>query len=1225
VAAGWKAELVVQAPQILYPTAIVAAPDGTIYLGQDPMDMPGPPTEPLDSIVAIREGKVSLFADHLWSVMGLEWLDGTLYVVHAPYLSALRDTNGDGRADSRVDLITGLGPIPPGFNGINDHVASGIRAGMDGYLYISVGDKGLPKAKARDGTTLQMFGGGVIRIRPDGTGLEIVSTGERNPVSVALTATDEIFTYGNDDDSKKWPNSLTHHIVGGHYGYPYQFLTAPDRALPILAGKIGGSGTQGICYNGDGLPERYRGNLFFCDWGLQTVTRYELEKAGGTFRLQDKELFVTRGSVSDFRPFSLAPSADGTSLYLVDWAYDSWLATGPQTGRVYLLTYDGPDKVPPAPRPSGNDIASRIAALDHHALAVRLESQRLLARQGKPAMGPLVSRLRTITPPTGRLHAIWALDAIGAPEARAAIREALRDADVEVRLQAARSAGIRRDRSARTLIEALLRDSDAAARREAAIALGKLGDPAAGPALMAALGDADLFAAWSIRGAIRTLNAWDERALVTALADPTRREEALKLTDEAWALPVVNALIAAIEHEKESATRVRLVTNLAGLYRKYPPWSGHWFGTNPLAGQFPQKTEPWDPEGMARVLAGLTRALNDRDAEVRRQAIAGLLPAGKPAAPLLRSRVAAETDAVNLGAMVQALGAMNDAESVPSLIALMNDAKRPIEVRAAALDALAPFRDRQAMVARLRVVYDKAAPADLIAKAVLASGRGGVLPPNDLAGFLDHASPPVRVAALWSLAAAPNAPANVREAVMARLDDPEPQVCRAAISTAANLKLREAIPRLIAVAQEKGKEYRSEATIALTVLPDPRALAVYLDALKDRDPELRRRAEAALLAVRDLVAGELEAEARSSRLKGPAAEAIERILTRFQPVIDWRVIGPFPRTTAQVFVGESSIDFTRTHVGAGGKPVSWATRRADPATGRVVLDDFKAGSGDRGGFGYDTNGSPDLAAFAYAEVASDTDRTTMALAGSSGTLLVLVNDKVVSNDTITAGRPYAPDSDRIRIPLKKGINRILVRSRQGIGVWSFSLQLADPPETLFATRPGTVGLDELRLYALKNDGDAGRGQTIFFDPKGIGCVKCHSAGGQGKANVGPDLSGLALKYDKSELVRSVLEPSSRIATGYQPVLVATTDGQVATGLVRGETAEYLELIDADARTARVLKAAIAERRVGDVSLMPTGLVDTLSPAEFTDLIAYLQSLRSAPQAEARPAQASARR
>ena len=248
-AAGWRIELIKQAPEIVFPTAITVAPDGVIYLGQDPMDMPGPPTEPIDSIVAIKDGKVSVFADKLWAVMGLEWISGTLYVVHAPYLSALTDTDGDGKADRRVDLVSGLGPKPPGFNGINDHVVSGMRLGIDGYLYIAVGDKGIPRAKARDGSEIRLKGGGVIRVRPDGSRLEVVSSGERNPLSVALSDTDEIFTYGNDDDSKLWPNSLTHHIVGGHYGYPYEFLTASWRCLPIVTGLIGGSGTQAICYN----------------------------------------------------------------------------------------------------------------------------------------------------------------------------------------------------------------------------------------------------------------------------------------------------------------------------------------------------------------------------------------------------------------------------------------------------------------------------------------------------------------------------------------------------------------------------------------------------------------------------------------------------------------------------------------------------------------------------------------------------------------------------------------------------------------------------------------------------------------------------------------------------------------------------------------------------------------------------------------------------------------
>ena len=131
-------------PRSSFPPPIVAAPDGTVYLGSDPMDMPGPATAPIDRVLAIKEGKATVFADKLWSVMGLEWIDGSLYVVHAPFLSVFRDTDGNGKADERVDLVSGLGPKLPGFNGLNDHIAAGVRLGMDGFLYVAIGDKGIP-------------------------------------------------------------------------------------------------------------------------------------------------------------------------------------------------------------------------------------------------------------------------------------------------------------------------------------------------------------------------------------------------------------------------------------------------------------------------------------------------------------------------------------------------------------------------------------------------------------------------------------------------------------------------------------------------------------------------------------------------------------------------------------------------------------------------------------------------------------------------------------------------------------------------------------------------------------------------------------------------------------------------------------------------------------------------------------------------------------------------
>ena len=109
------------------------------------------------------------------------------------------------------------------------------------------------------------------------------------------------------------------------------------------------------------------------------------------------------------------------------------------------------------------------------------------------------------------------------------------------------------------------------------------------------------------------------------------------------------------------------------------------------------------------------------------------------------------------------------------------------------------------------------------------------------------------------------------------------------------------------------------------------------------------------------------------------------------------------------------------------------------------------------------------------------------------------------------------------------------------------------------------------------------------------------------------MTGLAAKYDRAEVIRSVLEPSNRIATGYQPVIVATRDGKVETGVVRSETDTAIELADRDARITRIPKVDIEVRRVGNVSVMPVKLVEVLSPPDFADLISFLMSLKKPAQ------------
>ena len=201
-------------------------------------------------------------------------------------------------------------------------------------------------------------------------------------------------------------------------------------------------------------------------------------------------------------------------------------------------------------------------------------------------------------------------------------------------------------------------------------------------------------------------------------------------------------------------------------------------------------------------------------------------------------------------------------------------------------------------------------------------------------------------------------PAEIKRTVLDRLDDPAREVREAAILAVVAFRMSEAVPRLLALAGRPESADRSRSIAALCRLPDPRAVSIYLAAIRDGGPRLRRAGESALLAIRDRVPAQIAAAARSAEFSGPAAISLERVLARFEPIREWRVIGPFPRATPQIFLGERSIDFARTHAGAAGQPISWTTRRADPRTGQVNLEDPKRRAGEAGGSGYEAGDPP---------------------------------------------------------------------------------------------------------------------------------------------------------------------------------------------------------------------------------------------------------------------------
>ncbi len=614
---------------------------------------------------------------------------------------------------------------------------------------------------------------------------------------------------------------------------------------------------------------------------------------------------------------------------------------------------------------------------------------------------------------------------------------------------------------------------------------------------------------------------------------------------------------------------------------------------------------------MTCVYEGLVGAVHDDDHGVRAKAIDALVAVGQRARPVLRDRLDRETDPGNLALLARAMGTLGDDAAVPRLSRLLLDSTMPELVRGGALEGLEMLDHPAALTARVALCRGAGCPGPLLARAIRGLGRQGQLPAPVVAEMLHVRDDEVRSASLESVVRIPANDRLIEGEIVVSLSDPSASVRAAAIGAAARLGLRETIPMLLEMTRHDGD--RPAALAALATLPDRRALSVFVDGLNDRRPETRAASEAALLAIREQVRPDLESLVRAGTLPPSAALVVERVLADFAPIADWRVIGPFPRNTAPLFLGDpAAIDFARPAPGVGGTLVSWHERHANSESGRLSLDDLKGSGSARASSGYDVGNPADLACFACAELLADRDRTALLLIGSSGTITVRVNGDLAWHADHASGRIYRVDSDRVPIKLKRGINRIIVKSREGIGPWLFGVRVSAATAAIQSPRAEPPRADRLRDFALAHAGDSRRGETLFFAPNGIGCARCHSAAGKGGATVGPDLAGLAQKYDRAEIIRSVLEPSSRIVSGYQPLVLALANGTVVSGLLRGETDSHVDLIGPDLSVLRIKTSDIEERRASDVSMMPAGLADPLTPLEFADLIAFLTSIVTPP-------------
>jgi putative heme-binding domain-containing protein len=145
------------------------------------------------------------------------------------------------------------------------------------------------------------------------------------------------------------------------------------------------------------------------------------------------------------------------------------------------------------------------------------------------------------------------------------------------------------------------------------------------------------------------------------------------------------------------------------------------------------------------------------------------------------------------------------------------------------------------------------------------------------------------------------------------------------------------------------------------------------------------------------------------------------------------------------------------------------------------------------------------------------------------------------------------------------------------------------------------------MLPLVDHGDPKRGREDFFGPR-VACVTCHTVRGEG-GQVGPDLTRIGAVRTHRDLLEAILFPSASFARGYEPMVVATHDGRIYTGVVTRETGDAIQLVTADRTQVSLPRQSVDAIEPGRVSVMPQGLDANLSRSELADLVAFLSSLR----------------
>lgn len=530
---------------------------------------------------------------------GLISVGTKVYVLHTAFgsdgkatgmnLAVLEDADRDGVADGPAKvLVSGICSAKSINERGTDHSTNGIRLGIDGWIYIAVGDFGFADATGTDGKKLTHLGGGIVRVRPDGTELELHSSGTRNDYDVAISPFMDCFTRGNTNDGGGWNIRFLHMLQSGEYGYPRLFLNFSTEILPALEDLGGGSGTGALFLSEPSWPATYNNQPLMADWGRKAIYLHRLTVDGPTYT-QKAEEFAKVSQVTDL---DIDPSG---RMFISAWDGAGYKGDAKKGYVVRAVPKDWkPTAFPELSTLTTPALVNLMASPG--ATARGCAQQELLARPAaqqaaaKAGLSALIEK--KALPLEARVAALFTLAQIS-QDPKALLVFAGDPALTEFALRAAtdRLPALKDVALPLAPFANALRSGTPRQQAAAATAMGRLGNPAAAPALLAVpftkpaesnglktprhatpnsgivlphLAAHALVRLRAVKDSLAVLGTPSEDLALWALSD---------LHEEA----AVDGLLARLQTNPTPAQRNKILTTLARLYQQEAAYDGSWW------------------------------------------------------------------------------------------------------------------------------------------------------------------------------------------------------------------------------------------------------------------------------------------------------------------------------------------------------------------------------------------------------------------------------------------------------------------------------------------------------------------------------------------------------------------------------------------------------------------------------------------------------------------------